>query len=208
MPTSMLSRTQRRTAAGWTAASIAHDQALHDAAHKTLEPTAAQKSLLTDFTGRILGYGSAPAGVPIGMANTSENAGIPATIQAAMQNLNTNTQTSQLGTLMQKFLAAIGGTGGPAVVVNASSPAMDQYYQNKNQIMQQPAQIQASINAAEAAKAKATPTGVMSITPGIPGSYSAAAQSNQNRLVDLYGEQANARQAAQSTGWLPYMPTI
>ena len=211
----MASRTQRRTNAGWTATSIAHNSDLHDAAHSALEPTSDQKALLTDLTGKILGTGTVPSGVPVGMANTAGGGGIPATIQSAIGNLQTNTQNYDTLGILQKFLGALGASRGPSVVVNTSSPAMDQYYSAKTQIMSAPAQLQNQITAQNAASQKAASsvfdpiTGKPSASGIMGGSYEGSAQQKADQTgMGLLNQQNQAKQAAASTGWLPYMPNF
>lgn len=201
--------TQRRTAAGWTASTISHNQQLQDAAHVSLAPTPQQKNLVTDLMGKVLGYRN--TGVDnakvVGTASTSQNAGIPATIQAATQNLLANSQSYQLSKVMEKFMQAVGGNKQPTIV-NTTSPEMEKYYANKNAIMEQPAQIATNIAAVSAQQDKLQPTGIMSITPGVPGSYEGSVSQQLNQqLVGLYGQATQAQQAARSTGWTPAKQT-
>lgn len=203
----MLTPQQRRTAAGWSYRTLAHNEDLHSAAHSALSPTAAQKKLVTDLTGKILGYTrtNAAPGTAVGSASTAQNHGIPATISAAVNDLNTNTQLSSIQQLLAKVLGQ--GNGGAPSVMMATSPAQNRYYENKNAIMEAPANIQNQITSKTAQADKTQPQGIMSITPGVPGQYeNSVTHQLDQQLAGLFGQQTAAKQAAQSTGWLPYMP--
>lgn len=204
-----ISTTQRNVRPGWTAASIAHNEALHKSAQSSLAPTPQQSAALSAITNKILGVNmkagtSAPAGAPVGMAY-NQGGSIPDVISQAIGNLQTNINTNAMGDVLQKFLAAVGSK--PPTVVNTTSPEMEQYYKNKNIIMAEPSNIQTNINRLSVEADKLQPKGVMSITPGIPGAYEGSVTQNiDKQLMQSYLAQNQAKQAAHTTGWLPYMP--
>lgn len=206
-----ISQQPRNVSRGWTAASIAHNQDLHSSAHSALNLNPAQKDVLSQLTGKVLGISnlkfgtSVPAGAVTGSAQVLGSGGIPAAVNAAIGSMQTNVNTGQTADLLQKFLSLLGSQQkAPAQVYPES---LDKYYQNKNVIMEQPANIQTNINQLRTASDKLQPTGVMSITPGVPGAYEGSVSQDINRqLTQQYAAQTEAKRAASTTGWLPYMP--
>lgn len=203
----------RNIVRGWTASSIAHNQDLQSAAHKALSPNPAQQQILNQLTGKVLGATnfkmgtSVPAGAITGSAQVLGSGGIPAAVQSAIGNMQTNVNTGATADLLQKFLQLIGSNKPTQVQTGAYPESMDTYYQHKNVIMEEPANIQTNINKLRTAADKLQPSGVMSITPGVPGSYEGSVSQDIDRqLAKQYVAQTEAKKAAYTTGWLPYMP--
>lgn len=201
-----INNVQRNVSPGWTASSISQGAARY-VANQT-----AQSYVLNSLTNKILGVDnikmgtSVPAGVPVGTAQNLGSGGIPAAVQSAIGNLQTNIEANNTQSILQKFLEAIGWSK-PNIMVNTVTPAMDQYYQNKNTIMAAPASIQTNINTLRTAADKLQPPGIMSITPGVPGAYEGSVSQDIDRqLTQAYAKQSQAVKAAQTSGWLPYMP--
>ena len=206
MPT--LSPTARRTASGWTAASLTPSNSIHTAASSALVPQTT-RTMLNQLTNSVLGVNNASmasrtpstqqVNTPVGSSSVYAAGSVPSAIQSAITGLQVNTYTNAL----EKFLDKLAGnfTGQQA----APDPNASAYYQSKNAIMNAPADYQKKIDALLAKQQ--TNTGIMSINPGVPGAYENSQQKKiDDQLTSLYAAQGQAKQAASTTGWTPYMP--
>lgn len=204
-------------ASGWTGQLISPNLRVHDAASAAIDHVGTKDSIAAlhpshpefnsaNLTSRILHdptLGSRGTGVtshpstltPVGSASTFQNAGIPATIASALNNLGSNTQNAQLMSILNRVL---GGTTQGQVT---SSPAQDEYFRTQAalsaqrlQAAQAPGLIQKNIDLLN----QQSPINT-SPTPALPGQYAASAQAGRDRALQaLYGQQAAAKQAA---GW-------
>jgi hypothetical protein len=212
-------------ASGWTGSLISPDQRVHaatalaldhvgqrDVAHAMTNPAHPDhQSILSSMVLRdptlgsrsIGGAQQPPPGTPVGSAAVSANAGsIPATIQSAINNLNTNTQSSTVMSILNRVLGA--GSGGVNQVA-ATSPAQDEYFRSQTALNNQKLAAQAApgnlLNQINANLANnPNPMGPMSIAPSPIGSYTGSQrQANDAALQNLYGQFNVAKQAA--SGW-------
>jgi hypothetical protein len=180
---------------------------VHDAAHAALDSTGGSTSAMlrnavlglrdNALGSRVTGAASAvpPAGAAVGSASTFQNAGIPETVSSAISNLNTNTQNATLANLLSQVLH---GTSG-----NAPSPAQEALFKSQADLNRQalaahalPGQIQNKIDTFSQQNPQLT--GVMSISPALPGSYNPA---KDNEVQNLRQQLVQAKQAA--SGWNP-----
>lgn len=196
---------------GWTAAHLVPHVQSHAVTQSVLNQNPPQQAALQTLTNHVLGLNDPtlgsrngvvstqpPTGQPVGSASVYQNSGVPATVQSAMNSLQTNTQTNDLASLINRILgnSSSGGSG--------TTPSVSPVDTAKLNIMNAPASYQQQLN--NIAPSTAIPTGISSAVPSPLGNQSQIAASNQYQ--DVYAAQRNAQQGAMATGWTPYMPTV
>lgn len=129
---------------------------------------------------------------PVGSASVYQNGSIPNTITAAIANLGANSQNNNLASILQQILHGVGGSYTPSPQQNALYTAQTAQINQNMQTQALPGQIQAKIDAESATN----PVRYGFSPPALPGQYNPAADT---ALQNLYGQQAQAKQAAR--GW-------
>lgn len=152
------------------------------------------------------GATSAPLGAPVGSASVYQNSGIPGTIQAAIGNLNTNTQNQTLASILGQVLHGIGGGNSPSPAQDALFRAQtEQINQNMN-TASGPTNVQAQIDALNQKQATAAAVNPLA-NRSAPIGVRPTAQNNLDWSLQqqLNGSLSNSINA-QSNGWIsqPY----
>jgi hypothetical protein len=175
---------------------------VHDAAHAAIDSTGGSVSHAIRTAGlrdavlgsRTTAVPNVPPGTPVGSASVYQSGDIPSAVQNAVNNLGNNVQNNSLATILQQILHGVGSTYTPSPQQNALYSAQTAQINQQMKTQAAPAEIQAKIDAQNAAN----PVRYGYSPPALPGQYNPASDT---ALQNLYGQQAQAKQAAR--GWTP-----